>query len=66
MLVFNLDLGLVLLMNTNTIDKKETESITRKAATVKERTNGRPSDDTIAMLEDTLSVMKGIEFFGKV
>ena len=28
--------------------------------------SGRPSEDTIMVLEDTLSVMKGMEFFGKV
>ena len=65
-LVFNLDLGKVPIMNTGTIAKKVTESITAKAAAAEGSDNGRPSEDTIMILEDTLSVMKGMEFFGKV
>ena len=53
-------------MNTGTIAKKVTESITAKAAAAEGSDNGRPSEDTIMILEDTLSVMKGMEFFGKV
>ena len=37
-----------------------------KAAAAEGSDNGRPSEDTIMILEDTLSVMKGMEFFGKV
>ena len=65
-LVFNLDLGKVPIMNTGTIAKKVTESITAKAAAAEGSDNVRPSEDTIMILEDTLSVMKGMEFFGKV
>ena len=64
-LVFNLNLGRVPVMNTGTIAKKVTEDITAKAAAVEGKENGRPSEDTITVLEDTLSVMKGMEFFGK-
>ena len=65
-LVFNLDLGRVPIMNSGTMSRKVTESISAKAATAEGSETGRPSEDTIAVLEDTLSVMKGLEFFGKV
>ena len=65
-LIFKVNLGTVPIMNTATISRKVTEDITAKAAAVEERTNGRPSDDTVTMLEDTLSMVKGMEFFGKV
>ena len=65
LLIFNLDLGKVPIMNTATIAKKVTEDITAKAAAVEGSDTGRPTEDTIMVLEDTLSVMKGMEFFGK-
>ena len=65
-LVFKLDLGSVPIMNTGTISRKVTESITAKAAVAEGKTNGRPSEDVVTVLEDTLSMMKGMEFFGKV
>ena len=65
-LVFGLDLGRVPTMNTGTLARKVTEDITTKASVVEGKTNGRPSEDTVAVLEDTLSMMKGLEFFGKV
>jgi len=65
-LIFKLNLGSVPIMNTGTIARKVTEGITAKAAAVEGKTNGRPSDDTVTMLEDTLSMVKGMEFFGKV
>ena len=65
-LVFNLDLGRVLIMNSGTMARKVTESISAKAASAEGSETGRPSEDTIAILEDTFSVMKGLELFGKV
>ena len=64
-LVFNLNLGRVPIMNTGTIAKKVTEDITAKAAIVEGKDNSLPSEDTITVLEDTLSVMKGMEFLGR-
>ena len=64
-LVFGLDLGKVPIMNTGTLARKVTEDITTKASVVDGNTNGRPKEDTVAVLEDTLSMMKGMEFFGK-
>ena len=65
-LVFGLDLGRVPTMNTGTLSRKVTEDITAKAALAEGKNDGRPSEDTVAVLEDTLSMMKGMEFFGKV
>ena len=53
-------------MNTGTLSRKVTEDITAKAAATDGKTDGRPLEDTVAVLEDTLSMMKGMEFFGKV
>jgi hypothetical protein len=66
LLVFQLDLGKVPIMNTATMAKNVTGDVVRKAAKVENSTNGRPSDDTITTLDDTLSVVTGMEFFGKV
>ena len=52
-------------MNTRMIAKKVTEDITAKEAATECKENGRPSEDTITILEDTLIVMKGMEFSGK-
>ncbi len=65
-LVFNLDLGKVPIMNKGTLSANVTRDITAKAAAVDEQPNGRPLEDTVAILEDTLSMMKGMDFFGKV
>jgi hypothetical protein len=66
LLVFQLDLGKVPIMNTTTMAKNVTGDVVRKAAAVEKSTNGRPSDDTIATLDDTLSVVQSMDFFGKV
>jgi len=65
-LVFKLNLGTVPIMNTGTIARKVTEDITAKAAAAEGKTNGRPSEESVLVLEDTLSMVKGMEFFGKV
>ena len=65
-LVFDLDLGRVPIMNKNTLSTNVTKDITAKAAVVDGQLHGRPKEDTVAVLEDTLSMMKGMDFFGKV
>ena len=64
-LLFNLDLGTVPLMNTSTISAKVTQDIAAKAALVEGRPSGRPTDDTVTVLEDAISLIKGMEFYGK-
>jgi len=64
-LLFNVDLGTVPVMNTSTISMKVTQDMAAKAAVVEGRTQGRPTDDTVTMLEDAISLVKGMEFYGK-
>ena len=64
-LVFNLDMGTVPLMNTETMCKKATLALTKMAAQVEGKTDNTPSGDAIAAIDDLLSVSKGMEFFGK-
>jgi len=65
-LLFNLDLGQVPIMNTNTISMKVTQDLAAKAATVEGKDNGRPSDEVVTMLDDAISLVKGMDFYGKV
>ena len=53
-------------MNTTTISAKVTQDIAAKAAKTEGKSTNRPSEDTVAMLEDAISLVKGMEFYGKV
>jgi len=64
-LVFGLDLGKVPIMNRQTLAASVTRDIAAKAAVVDKQENGRPKEDTVVILDDTLSMMKGMDFFGK-
>jgi hypothetical protein len=66
LLVFQLDLGKVPIMNQATMARSVTQDIVRKAAAAEGSTNGRPAEETILALDDTLSVVEGMDFFGKV
>jgi hypothetical protein len=63
--MFNQNLGKVPIMNTNTISKQVTQDITNKAAKAEGKTNGRPSEDMVLELDDALSMVSGMDFFGK-
>jgi hypothetical protein len=65
-LVFNLDMGKVPIMNTNTLARHVTQDITSKAAVAEGKQNGRPAEETIIALDDALSMVSGMDFFGKV
>jgi hypothetical protein len=65
-LVFGLDLGKVQIMNTSTLSRNVTQDIVSKAAKKERKKDGRPSDETVAVLDDTLSMVTGMDFFGKV
>jgi len=65
-LLFNLDLGQVPIMNKNTISMKVTQDLAAKAATVEGKDNGRPSEEVVTMLDDAISLVKGMDFYGKV
>jgi len=64
-LLFNLDLGKTPIMNQNTISAKVTTALTSMAASVEGKQSSIPSDDAVAAIDDVLSVVKGMAFFGK-
>jgi hypothetical protein len=66
LLVYKMDLGKVPIMNTGTMSRHVTQDIVRKAAKVEGQTTGRPNEDTVVTLEDTLSMVTGMEFLGRV
>jgi hypothetical protein len=63
-LIFNLDMGKTPILNTETISKRATLATTMAAKVEKSRTSV-PSHDSIAAIDDILSVTKGVTFFGK-
>jgi hypothetical protein len=65
-LVHKIDLGKVPIMNTGTMSRCVTQDIVKKAASVENSTTGRPSEEVVAVLDDTLSMISGMEFLGKV
>jgi hypothetical protein len=59
-------MGRVPIMNRDTISKKATEALTTMAAkNEKDNKTSIPSEDTVAAIDDTLSMVTGMEFFGK-
>ena len=63
-LIFNLNMGNVPIMNVDTMSKKATLALTSMAAKVEGKVTSTPSPDSVAALDDVLSVTKGIKFFG--
>jgi hypothetical protein len=64
-LVFNMDMGTVAVMNTNTMNRKFSLALKAKAAEVDGNANGEPKTDTVTQLDDTLSMVKSMDYFGK-
>jgi hypothetical protein len=64
-LVFNLDMGTVAVMNTNTMNRKFSLALKAKAVEVDGNANGEPKADTVTQLDDTLSMVKNMDYFGK-
>ena len=62
--VFNLDMGRVPLINKVTMGIKATSALTAMAAAAEERPASNPSSDTVAAIDDALSVAEKISFFG--
>jgi hypothetical protein len=65
-LVFRTNMGSVPVMNTETMRKRFTADVTVKAAAVENCQGGRPSSGVISQLDDTLSMITKMEYFGKV
>jgi hypothetical protein len=64
-LVFNLDLGRIPIMNTETMSTRATLALAAMAAENENRQGNIPADETVSTLDDVLSMAKSIEFFGK-
>ena len=62
--VFNLDMGRVPLINKATMGIKATAALTAMAAIAEKRPANNPSADTVAAIDDALSVAEKISFFG--
>ena len=63
-LVFNLNMGNVPIMNKETISKKATLALTSMAAKVEGKFSSTPSQESVAAIDDILSVTTGMSFFG--
>jgi len=59
-LIFNLNLGKVPIMNTNTMLTKATKALTDMASS-----SSTSTDDTVACIDDILSMVKNVTIFGK-
>jgi hypothetical protein len=65
-LIFNLDMGRVPLLNTDTISKKATLALTAMAAKVNDPKNPHPTKDSVTAIDDVLSVTKDMVLYGSV
>jgi hypothetical protein len=63
-LIFNLDMGKVPIMNVESMSRKATLALTSMAAKVEECSTSIPSEDSVAIIDDVLSLSSGIKFFG--
>jgi hypothetical protein len=61
-LIFNLDMGRVPILNTETMSTKATLALAAMAAENENITGSVPTEDKIAGIDDILSVVKNIEF----
>lgn len=63
-LIFNLNMGTVPIMNTTTMSKKATLSLISMASQNEGRSSSSPSNDSVAAIDDILSMTKSMSFFG--
>jgi hypothetical protein len=64
-LIFNLNMGRVPIMNQETMSNRATLALAAMAAEEEDRQGGIPTEDTIAGIDDVLSVVRNVEFFGR-
>jgi hypothetical protein len=64
-LIFNLNLGTVPIINKDTMSTKVTKALQEKAAKKEGKNSSIPSNETILAIDDVLSVVKGMNFYGK-
>ena len=65
-LIFNLNMGTVPLMNKDTMATKATLSLTSMAAAREGKNSSIPSDDSVAAIDDVLSLASDMSFYGRV
>ena len=63
-LLFNLNMGKVPIMNKETISKKATLALTSMAAKTEGKFSSTPSEDSVAAIEDVLSMTTGMSLYG--
>jgi len=63
-LIFNLNMGKTPIMNSDTMLQRATKALTDMAASNEGSRNG-PSEDTISSMDDVLSMVKKVSFYGK-
>ena len=64
-LVFNLNMGKVPIMNQQSISSKATSALAEMAASVEGKPGKIPSNESVAAIDDVLSVVSGMSFYGK-
>ena len=64
-LIFNLNMGKVPIMNKNSMSTKATVALTEMAAAAEGKNSSIPSTEAVAQIDDVLSMVKGMTFFGK-
>jgi hypothetical protein len=64
-LVFKTNMGTVPVMNPDTMRKKFSADLSAKAAAVENLGESRPSARVVAQLDDTLSMVTRMEYFGR-
>ena len=64
-LLFNLNMGKVPIMNKDSMSTRATVSLTEMAAAVEGKPSAIPGQDTIATIDDCLSMVKSMSFFGR-
>jgi hypothetical protein len=64
-LVFKTNMGTVPVMNPDTMRKKFSADLSAKAAAVENLGEARPSAKVVAQLDDTLSMVTRMEYFGR-
>ena len=63
-LIFNLDMGKVPIMNQETISKKATLALASMAAKTEGKLSSTPSEESVAAIDDVLSMTTGMSLFG--
>lgn len=65
-LIFRTNMGMVPVMNPDTMKKRFSLDLAAKAAEQEKKTDGRPSVNVAAQLDDALAMVSKMEYFGRV